>query len=155
MNINKLESIQVWLKTNQSKIVSCAEETICYKWSRWIKDQSTHIFPCVCHTRNDDCIFAETYYRVWQVGQLLEQEDMFVNALLEYENMKGDKGLHKLWLNSYSSLGENIFLLEERIKIAIQKDPYVTAEVILPREEIKHLLKFKEVYSECVSFVQV
>lgn len=136
-------------------MVSCAEETECYKWSRWIKDQRTHLFPCVCQTRNDDCIFAEMYYRVWQVGQLLEQEDKFINALLEYENMKGDKGLLKRWFNSCSNLAENIYLLEESIKIATRKEPYVTMEVVIPKEEIKHLLKFKEVYSECLSFVQV
>ncbi|TDS18889.1 hypothetical protein DFQ03_0600 [Maribacter caenipelagi] len=146
----KIRKTQDWLKANHHKLCSSIKKTECYKWSRWLKDKRTHVFPCVCETRNDDCIFAETYYRVWQVGQLLEQEDMFVNALLEYENMKGDKGFHKRWLNNYSSLGENIFLLEERVKIAIQKDPYVTAEVILPREEIKHLLKFKEVYWSCV-----
>ena len=144
--ITEISSIQDWLKANYYKFSSSIKETECYKWSRWNKDQSTHMFPCVCQTRNDDCIFAEMYYRVWQVGQLLEQEDKLVNALLEYENMKGDKGLLKQWFYNHRNLGEGILSLEEIIKIVTLKEPYVTMEVVLPKEEIKHLSKFKEVY---------
>lgn len=142
--------IQEWLKLNQHKLSLAIEKSSCYKWTRWQADNSIHVFPCVCRTRNEECIFAEIYYRVWQVGKMLELEDDYISAIIEYGEFKGDKGALEEWFSHYKELSKDILMLEEKFKIAIEKEPYKVTEVILRMEEIKHLLKFREIYFEFV-----
>ena len=41
-------------------------ENECRKWFKWVTRNETP-FPCVCLLRNEDCIFAETYYELSKV----------------------------------------------------------------------------------------
>ena len=66
-----LEQIETWLFEKREYVKSILETTECYKWKRWQSDKSTHIFPCVCSKREDDCVFIELYY---ELSKITKQE---------------------------------------------------------------------------------
>lgn len=142
----KIEDIPEWLRLNQHKLSLSIEKSSCYKWTRWQADNSIHVFPCVCRTRNEECIFAEIYYEVWKVFQMVMPEEEYISALMAYSQIGEDKVALEKWMEDYKYLGKDLYILDFKLKVAIEKEPYRTMEIILPLDGLIHLQKFKEIY---------
>lgn len=127
-------------------MVSCAEETECYKWSKWLTDKNIHVFPCVCENRNSACMFVEAYHALWKVSNALAREDEFIKALIEHSLVIDAKGTLKQWLTIYKELFQEVLLIDDTIKVSLGRNSLESDIIKLSREELKHILKFKEVY---------
>lgn len=62
--ILEVNYIKTWLFENQNYFHFLVNESSCRKWSKWIEDKTIHIYPCVCTTREQNCVFIETYYKL-------------------------------------------------------------------------------------------
>jgi len=145
MNIEGLGS---WLISHENRLKESIIKTDCYKWTRWQEDNSTHIFPCVCPNRNPECIFIETYYEVQKAYYLIQKEQDYLEALEQYYKIKHNKSAVLEWAKYYEYLGKDILAFNPVIKIKIQKEPYKVKQIVLPKKEMKYLLKFKEIFAE-------
>ncbi|MDP2526474.1 hypothetical protein [Maribacter dokdonensis] len=146
----KIRKTQDWLKDNHYKLCSSIEQTECYKWSRWLKDQRTHVFPCVCTIRNSACSFAETYHAIWKVNNILVKEDKFIEALIDYFLVIEAKSSLKPWLKRYKQLFQEVLLIDDNIKVCHGRSTLQNDIFKFTKEELKHLLKFEEVYLSAI-----
>lgn len=146
MGVQVIDDIHGWLTVNGYRLLECIHETKCDKWRKWSKDKSIHVFPCICETRNSACKFAETYHAIWKVDNALAREGEFIEALIEYSLVIDAKGSFKQWLKRYEELFQEVLLIDDTIKVSLGKNSLESDITILPREELKHLLKFKELY---------
>jgi len=148
--IIEIDNVQEWLNKNKYKLHSIVDHTECFKWKKWYVKKDTYIFPCVCPVREHYCLEMELFYRVWLVQQMINKEQCFVDAILDYNVVKTDKGKKEHWLTRYKTIYEDVVQLDEKFRVTYKKHPNRTIEVLLPKDEIKHLLRFKELYSEAI-----
>lgn len=146
MKTDKVEDIKSWLAANEYRLLESIHETTCNKWRKWLDDKSIHVFPCVCETRNSTCKFVETYHAIWRVSNALTKEDEFIEALIEYSSVIDAKGSLKQWLKSHEELFQEVLLIDDIIKVSLGKNSLESDIIKLSMAELKHLLKFKEIY---------
>ncbi len=77
---------------------------------------------------------------------MLNNEQSCINAVLDYDKAKKSKVTVEHWLKRYSALFGDVVVLEETFSVTQTQYPERTIEVILPKDEIKHLIYFKELY---------
>ena len=143
-----LENIQNWLISNNNKLNDSISTTECYKWTKWQKDNSIHVFPCVCPTRNNECIFIETYYEVQKAFLLIQKEQEYLQALEQYHKIKHNKNAVFEWVKYYKPLGTELLHFNPIIKIKIKQETYEVKQIVLPESELLNLLKFKDIFTE-------
>ena len=144
----KFGNIKSWLMTQENKLKKSIIKTECYKWAKWQKDNSTHVFPCVCPTRNSECIFIETYYEVNKAFLLIRKEQEYLEALEQYQKIKHNKNAVFEWVKYFEPLGIELLHFNPIIKIKIKQEPYEVKQIVLPESELHNLLKFKDIFTE-------
>lgn len=140
--------VRKFLLENKSRFDNYIKNTECHKWTKWQRDNSINIFPCVCPIRNKECIFIEIYYEVQKVCNLIQKEQEFLDALKQYYKIKHNKKAIFEWIKCYELLGNELLHFNPIIKIKIKQEPYEVKNIVLPESELHNLLKFKNIFTE-------
>lgn len=143
-NISEIKS---WLNDNSEKIKLEISNSKCNKWENWLEDKSTHIYPCVCSKREQDCIFIETYYQLDRVIQLHQKEEYFKNLVQEYKQIASDNVATSEWFKKHKKLvSETAF--DTEISIMHEIEPYRTLKIKLNENEFKNIIEFQNIFNE-------
>lgn len=144
LNISEIKS---WLTDNSEKVKLDISNSKCNKWENWLEDKSTHIYPCVCSNREQDCIFIETYYQLDRVIQLHQKEEYFNILVQEYKQISSDKIALSEWFNKYKKLASEL-AFDTEISIMLELEPYKTSKIILNENEFKNIIEFQNIFNE-------
>ncbi len=141
-SIKKLKS---WLIENENYFNFSVNETKCEKWEEWKEDRSTHIYPCVCPTREQHCVFIETYYKFDNTIQLHNEEGYF-RELVELHNQAEDD-IDKIlkWVLEHKQVFDNLGF-NPILEIAKSNSPYNTIKYELDKDEFQNILEFQKIY---------
>ena len=143
-NINEIKS---WLTDNSEKVKLDISNSKCNKWENWLEDKSTHIYPCVCSNREQDCIFIETYYQLDRVIQLHQKEEYFNILVQEYKQIASDNVATSEWFKTHKKLASEI-AFDTEISIMLELEPYKTSKIILNENEFKNIIEFQNIFNE-------
>ena len=143
-NINEIKS---WLTDNLEKVKLDISNSKCSKWENWLEDKTTHIYPCVCSNREQNCIFIETYYKLDRVIQLNQKEEYFKILVQEYKQISSDKIALSEWFNKYKKLASEL-AFDTEISIMLELEPYKTSKIILNENEFKNIIEFQNIFNE-------
>lgn len=143
MHFNNLNEIEGWLNAYRLTFIDVANSNECRKWSKWVARNETP-FPCVCPVRNEDCIFAETYYKLSQVAPLANFEKDCEEAILDFQIIKYDYALLKDWIEQFDDLYSKISSYKDTITITISPEPYEKLKININFPTI--IEDFKNVY---------
>lgn len=155
----EIEQITTWLDEYENYFYFLINETNCRKWSRWLEDKTSHVLPCCCPKREEDCIFVELYYELNKLIQLHKKEAYFKNLVDEFNQLKNDKISVIDWVikarNDYKPDLKNLYpdsySLCASTRISDNSDesaPYRVYNVKIKIEEFKYALKIKEIFEE-------
>lgn len=142
-----ISEIKSWLTDNSEKVKLDISNSKCKKWENWLEDKSTHIYPCVCSNREQDCIFIETYYQLDRVIQLHQKEEYFKILVQEYKQIRSDKIALSEWLNKNKKLTSEL-AFDTEISIMLELEPYKTSKIILNENEFKNIIEFQNIFNE-------
>ncbi len=143
----EIENIKEWLNSNKHKVNIYINRTECHRWKAWRRDSRLPVIGCAGkEERNDECIFIEVFYGVFQYYKSVKNESVYIDALLEYEQMELNEDTVSTWRNKYEQQIDDIQFHGSKFQVVINKDRNEILEVVLPQEELKHIVKFKEVY---------
>ncbi|HSD08171.1 hypothetical protein [Flavobacterium sp.] len=142
----KLEYINHWLKENSTNFNIAIEKTECYKWKKWQRDNSIFILPCCCPTRNDECVFIETYRELENYIQTIKTEAFYKNLLEQYYRIQHSQNAVFEWIQDIKKYGNELILICSTIRIKITSRPYYREKIELEESELPYLWKFKEVF---------
>lgn len=143
----EVNHIKTWLADNQNYFHFLINESNCRKWSKWVEDKSTHIYPCACPIREQDCIFIETYYELEKVIELHKRENYFKSIVCEYNLIKNDSRVIKEWIEKYLKVDEKLFF-KPIIEIKIQSNPSRSLMIKLSKEDFKNLIEFQNIFNQ-------
>lgn len=143
-NINEIKS---WLIDNSEKVKLDISNSKCNKWENWLEDKSTHIYPCICSKREQDCIFIETYYQLDRVIQLHQKEEYFNILVQEYKQIASDNVATSEWFKTHKKLASEI-AFDTEISIMLELEPYKTSKIILNENEFKNIIEFQNILNE-------
>lgn len=141
-----INEIKNWLQENNSNFHNSIEKTPCRKWSKWLNDNSTHLYPCVCPIRNEDCIFAETYYKFSNVLEISKMEERCEIELTIYQQIRHNKLAVFEWMKANKELLEKIIYFSTTIKI--NSNPEKPKVLRLKPHEFENILKLQKVFTE-------
>lgn len=142
-----ISEIKSWLTDNSEKVKLDISNSKCNKWKNWLEDKSTHIYPCVCSKREQDCIFIETYYQLDRVIQLHQKEEYFNILVQEYKQIRSDKISLSEWFNKNKKLASEL-AFDIEISIMLELEPYKTSKIILNENEFKNIIEFQNIFNE-------
>src|SRR5690606_3313119 len=104
-------------------------------------------FPCVCPTRNEDCVFAEVYYELSKVAEISNFEKGCEEGVLDFHSFKKEEDDISLldWMKQYENLYSEVHKFDSTIKITKFHTPIekLTIKVEFP-DTIK---EFLEIYT--------
>lgn len=143
----KAEQIKTWLVENENYFNFLISQSSCNKWSIWLEDKSTHMYPCVCSNREQNCIFIETYYQLDRVIQLNQKEEYFKILIQEYQQISSDKIALSEWFNKYKKLASEL-AYDTEISIMLELEPYKTSKITLNENEFKNIIEFQNIFNE-------
>src|SRR5690554_6657753 len=113
-----LQEVSVFLDEFRESFKKVVKTNECRKWSKWIA-RNERPFPCVCPTRNEDCIFAEVYYELYKVSKISDFEEECEEAILDFYSIKEDDDILLLdWLKQYENLHSKVYKFKNTIIIA-------------------------------------
>lgn len=144
LNISEIKS---WLTDNSEKVKLDISNSNCNKWENWLEDKSTHIYPCICSKREQDCIFIETYYQLDRVIQLHQKEEYFNILVQEYKQIASDNVATSEWFKTHKKLASEI-AFDTEISIMLELEPYKTSKIILNENEFKNIIEFQNIFNE-------
>lgn len=147
MKFKSFSDLHNWITQRTDQVQERSLNTDCLKWKKWIQNDEIP-FPCVCSTRNEECIFMETYYELQQAYYLFQKERQYLEALHQYNKDRYNKNAVFEWVKFYESLGSELIHFSKIIKIKIEQEPYQVKKIVLPESEIQNLLKFQEIFNE-------
>lgn len=139
--------IKTWLADNQNYFLFLINESNCRKWSKWLEDKSTHIYPCVCPIREQECIFIEAYYELQKVIELYKRENYFKLIVYEYNLIKNDAGVIKEWIEKHLKVDDELFF-KPIIEIKTQSYPYKSLQIKLNTEDFKNIIEFQNIFNQ-------
>lgn len=142
-----ISEIKSWLTDNSEKVKLDISNSKCNKWENWLEDKSTHIYPCVCSKREQDCIFIETYYQLDRVIQLHQKEEYFKTLVQEYKQIASDNFATSEWFKIHKKLVSEI-AFDTEISIMLELEPYRTSKIKLNENEFKNIIEFKNIFNE-------
>ncbi len=143
-----IHHINWWLMKYEAEFYEAISKSNCGKWSKWVRDNSIHVFPCACPIREQDCIFIEMYFELLKASKLEKKEVHFEKLVDEYNVIKNNETEVTLWLEKYESIWQNSHY-DEIIRIKTSTTPYTKVEIPLSNEEFKNIRAFKKLYSRC------
>jgi adenosine deaminase len=147
LNFKNFNEAQKWLIQQKYNFEIIAQTNECRKWSKWVTRNETP-FPCVCPVRNEDCIFAETYYKLSQVASLANLEKDCEEAILDFQIVKYDDALLKSWIEHFEDLYSKISSFKNNITITISPEPYEKLKININFPTVVE--DFKAIYSEAM-----
>lgn len=142
----KLEYINHWLKENNTNFYKAIEKTECYKWTRWQRDNSIFILPCCCPTRNDECVFIETYRELEKYIQTIKTEAFYKNLLEQYYRIQHSQNAVFEWIQDINHYVNELLLIHPTIRIKISSNPYYKENIELEENELPYLWELKEIF---------
>ena len=142
-----ISEIKSWLTDNSEKVKLDISNSKCNKWENWLEDKSTHIYPCVCSKREQDCIFIETYYQLDRVIQLYQKEEYLKTLVQEYKQIASDNFATSEWFKIHKKLVSEI-AFDTEISIMLELEPYRTSKIKLNENEFKNIIEFKNIFNE-------
>jgi hypothetical protein len=142
-----LEEINSFLNEQKNHFLEVVQTNECRKWSKWVARNETP-FPCVCPVRNEECIFAETYYKLSQVAPLFNFEKDCEEAILDFQIIKNDDVLLKDWIEQFEDLYSKISSFKDTIIITISPEPYEKLKININFPTVVE--DFKTLYSEAM-----
>lgn len=101
-----IKIIQDWLEEYENYLKFLIGETSCRKWSKWLEDKSTHVFPCACKLREESCIFIETYYELEKIIDLFDRQGKIAEILREFDQIKNNPDLEFEWVEKYVDIAD-------------------------------------------------
>lgn len=143
----KVEQIKTWLVENENYFNFLISQSNCNKWSIWLEDKSTHIYPCICSNREQDCIFIETYYQLDRVIQLHQKKEYFKILVQEYKQISSYKIAFSEWFNKNKKLASEL-AFDTEISIMLELEPYQTSKIKLNENEFKNIIEFQNIFNE-------
>ncbi|WP_452221428.1 hypothetical protein [Lacinutrix salivirga] len=143
-----IHHINWWLIKYEDDFYNAIPKSNCRKWTKWIRDNSIHVFPCVCPIREQDCIFIEMYFELLKASELEKKEVHFEKLVIEYNVIKNNETDVSLWLEKYESIWQNSHF-NKIIRIKTSTTPYTKIEIPLSNQEFKNIRAFKKLYSRC------
>ncbi|WP_026711778.1 hypothetical protein [Flavobacterium filum] len=143
-NINEIKS---WLTDNSEKVKLDISNSKCNKWENWLEDKATHIYPCVCSNREQNCIFIETYYQLDRVIQLHQKKEYFKILVQEYKQISSDKIALSEWFNKNKKLASEL-AFDTEISIMLELEPYKTSKIKLNENEFKNIIELQNIFNE-------
>lgn len=148
MNQINVYNVELWLKENKKTFLNYIEQTECRKWSKWLADNSIHVFPCACSTRNKECIFIEGYFEVYKIYSLRSRYSDICEASKQYYKIKDNRKAVFEWVKYYEELGKKTLHIKPQIKITISSEPYQVEVINIPKNEFENILEFNKIFSE-------
>lgn len=143
----KVKQIKTWLVENENYVNFLISETNCRKWVEWLQEKSTHIYPCICSNREQNCIFIETYYQLDRVIKLHQKEEYFNILVQEYKQISSDEIALSEWFNKNKKLASEL-AFDTEISIMLELEPYKTSKIILNENEFKNIIEFQNIFNE-------
>lgn len=140
--------IKAWLCEYENYFKFLINESNCRKWSKWLNDKNTFIFPCVCPIREQDCIFIETYYKLNGLESYLKLEPYFKQVLSEFQSISKQEASLLDWMQKHELDWDGLTNLDSVLEIKLSVEPYNTLDIHINKEEFKYCFEFKEVYSD-------
>ena len=144
LNINEIKS---WLDGNDEKLKLAISNSNCNKWENWLEDKSIHIYPCICRSREQDCIFIETYYKLEGIVELHSKEEYFNTLVQSYKIIAEDKKGVLDWFKKYQSIASEL-VFETELSIMMQLEPYKSLKIKLNENEFKNIIEFQSIFKE-------
>jgi hypothetical protein len=142
-----IHHINWWLMKYEDDFYNAIPKSNCGKWSKWVKDNSIHVFPCACSTREQDCIFIELYFELLKASELEEKEVYFEKLVEEYRLVKYSEHGISMWLEKYESLWQKT-RFDDIIRIKIINEPYTKIQIQLNADDFKNIATFKKLYAK-------
>jgi hypothetical protein len=142
----KAEYINHWLKENSANFNIAIEETECHKWKKWQRDNSIFVLPCCCPTRNDECIFIETYRELEKYVLSIKTEAFYKNLLEQYYRIQHNQNAVFEWIQDIKQHGNELLLIHSTIRIKITSKPFYHQYIELEENEFPNLWEFKEIF---------
>jgi len=141
-----IEHIKNWLIKYKNEFHNTINSNTCKKWSKWLNTNEKP-FPCVCSSREQDCIFIEAYYELEKIAELHKKEDNFKSIVQEYKSIVNNKNAVSEWIEKYKDFEVELYFYSE-INISLQSEPYKSLRIALNESEFKNLLEFQKIFSE-------
>lgn len=144
LNISEIKS---WLTDNSEKVKLDISNSKCNKWEIWLENKATHVYPCACSNREQNCIFIETYYKLDRVIQLNQKEEYFNIIIQEYKQIASDNVATSEWFKTHKKLASEL-AFDTEISIMIELEPYKTSKIILNENEFKNIIELQNIFNE-------
>ncbi|WP_179318821.1 hypothetical protein [Winogradskyella helgolandensis] len=153
-----IHHINWWLMKYEKEFYDAIPKSSCGKWSKWVRDNSIHVFPCACHTREKDCIFIELYYKLLEVRKLNSQEEFYAEELIRFSGIKQSKESVIEWVRDNKSKYKNLkYRLDIDsigviidVRINNHDEPSRVKMIKIDKKEFKHATEFKRIFDEMV-----
>ncbi|PVX46164.1 hypothetical protein C8C85_1990 [Flavobacterium sp. 103] len=142
----KLGYINHWLKENSANFNMSIEKTECHKWKKWQRNKSTFVLPCLCPTRNNECVFIDIYRELEKYVQYIKTEAFYKNLLEEYYRIQHNQNAVFEWVQDIKQYGNELLSIHPTIRIKITSRPYYQENIELKENELPYLWEFKEIY---------
>lgn len=140
----KVEYIKTWLAENENYFYFLINESNCRKWSKWVEDKSTHILPCCCPIREEECIFIETYYKLGKIVELHQKEEYFNLLVTEYKLIRDNKIAVLDWFKIHQNVASEL-VFETNISVMLELEPYKPLKIKLNENEFKYIIEFQKI----------
>jgi len=136
-----------WLNKYEAEYFKAIAISYCRQWSKWERDKSIHILPCCCHTKEANCIFIETYWKLKRTINTIKSEEFYKSILQLYYPIKNNQKAVFEWVKAHEEVGDKLLLIESIIKIATHNEPYKTIDIHLNQKENPNLWEFKGIFT--------
>ena len=141
--ILKVQHIKSWLFEYENYFKFLIGETGCRKWSKWLEDKSTHIFPCVCKIREESCVFIETYYELEKIMDLYHRQEKIAEVLKEFDQIKNNPDLEFEWVEKYVDIAD---FFNGKLQIRREDDKLINFE--FDEDEFYTAILFEDIVKE-------
>ncbi len=144
-SVLNVSQIEIWLSEYENYFKFLINESNCGKWSKWLKDKSVHIFPCVCPIREQDCIFIETYYELNKILELHHIRNHYKEVVSEYMEIGDDEIKIQQWIKKHETLWNKTFF-HGAVEIQLRSEPNPIIRLKLNEEEFEEVITFLDIY---------
>lgn len=142
-----IHHINWWLMKYEDEFYDAISKSECGKWSKWVKNNSIHVFPCACPTREQDCIFIELYFELLKVSKLEANELFFESIMDEYNSIQNEEFALRLWLEKYKAAFADLKFVEIII-VKLTTEPYTKIAVELNEDDFRNIILFQKTYKK-------
>lgn len=157
-SLNKLKDLQPlqtsdiinWLAENKLLLNRAIDDTSCYKWKKWRRDNNSRVFPCITHLclpLNEECRFIEFYKQMQDFIKKIRTEHFYNNQLQVYERIKHNEKAVFEWIIDIEKYGRELTLIEDLVYFNDEKGKgYLVFSI--DRTERQNLWKFKDIFED-------